>query len=67
MRLFHICTKKVYEENGEQKIKWYKAGILKETDNGRKYIRFFHLPATDYFVFDGHPANAENKSETASA
>ena len=67
MRLFHICAKKVFEQNGEKKIKWYRAGILKETDSGRKYIRFFHLPEVDYFVLDGQPANAENKSEELSA
>ena len=52
MRLFHICAKKVYEKDGEKKIKWYKAGVLKETDSGRQYIRFFHQPMIDYFVFE---------------
>lgn len=55
MQLFHICTKKEYEENGEKKIKWYKAGIFKISERGRKYIRFFHQPMTDYFVIDNDP------------
>ena len=69
MRLFHICTKKEYEKDGEVKVKWYKAGILKIADSGRQYIRFFHLPEIDFFVFESNPpeANSENKSETISA
>ena len=52
MQLFNICTKKNYETNGEQKIKWYKVGILKIADSGKKYIKFFHQPDTEFFVFD---------------
>jgi hypothetical protein len=52
MQLYNICTKKDYEKNGENKSKWYKVGIMKITDNGKKYIKLFHQPNTEFYVFD---------------
>jgi hypothetical protein len=52
MRFYNICTKKEYMENGENKVRWYKAGILKITEAGRQYIHLFHQPATDFYVFE---------------
>ncbi len=52
MQLFNICTKKEYEKNGEKKTKWYKVGILKIADSGKKYIKLFQQPLTEFFVFD---------------
>ena len=55
MQLLNICTKREYEKEGEKKIKWYKAGILKITDRGKSYIRLFNQPMTDYYVFSSDP------------
>ena len=52
MKLLNICTKKDYEKNGERKVAWYKIGILKIADSGKKYIKLFHQPDTEYFVFE---------------
>ncbi|MEO8087533.1 MAG: hypothetical protein ABI763_11970 [Bacteroidota bacterium] len=52
MQLFNICTKKDFETNGEQKTKWYKVGLMKIADSGRKYIKLFQQPQTEFFVFD---------------
>lgn len=52
MRLFHVCAKKEFEQNGEKKTKWYKAGILKMTDRGRLFLRLFHQPEVDYCLFE---------------
>lgn len=52
MQLFNICTKKDYEKNGENKTKWYKVGVMKIADSGKKYIKLFHQPQTEFFVFD---------------
>jgi len=64
MQLFDICAKKEYETSGERRVKWYKIGILKITDSGKKYIRLFHMPQVDFFVFtreeqqqDGNPGS----------
>jgi len=61
MQLFDICTKKDYEKNGEQKTKWYKIGFMKIADSGKKYIKLFQQPHTEFFVFekDENPQAAE--------
>ncbi len=52
MKLFDVCTRKFYEKDGEKKVKWYRAGILKETDKGSRYLRLFHQPEIDFFIFE---------------
>ncbi len=53
MHILNVCTKKVYEEkNGEKKIKWYRAGILKVSDAGKMYLQLFHQPQTEFFIFE---------------
>jgi len=52
MKLFDICTRKFYEKEGEKKMKWYRAGMMKETDKGTKFIRLFNQPETDFFIFE---------------
>ena len=52
MKYFDVCTRKFYEKDGEKKIKWYRAGIMKETDRGTRFFRFFHQPDTDFFLFE---------------
>ena len=62
MRLFDICTRKFYEKDGETKVKWYRAGIMKETDKGTRFIRLFQQPETDFLVFEKQETeNEENK------
>jgi len=52
MQLQNIFTKKEYEHNGTKNIRWYKVGFMKIADSGKKYIRFFHQPETEFFVLD---------------
>jgi len=52
MQLQNICTKKEYEKDGVKKIQWFKIGVLKIADSGKKYIKLFHQPQTEFFVFD---------------
>jgi hypothetical protein len=52
MLIYDICSYRDYEKNGERKIKWYRIGFLKVTENGKRYIRLFQQPETDFFVFD---------------
>ena len=60
MQLLNICTKKDYKKDGEKKTKWYKVGVLKIADNGKKFIKLFQQPYTEFFVFD----NEDNKRDT---
>ena len=52
MVVLPICTKRDYQKDGETKTKWYKVGILKVADSGKQYIKLFHQPETEFFVFD---------------
>ena len=62
MKLFDICTRKFYEKEGEKKVKWYRAGVMKETDQGTRFLRLFHQPETDFFVLEKiDPPKEENK------
>ena len=54
---------KFYEQGGEKKIKWYRAGILKETDKGTRFLRFFHQPETDFFIFENEGTNPKEEDE----
>ncbi|MBI4930185.1 MAG: hypothetical protein HY841_05445 [Bacteroidetes bacterium] len=55
MQIFSICTKRIFEKDGVVKTKWYKAGIMKITDKGNRYIRLFHQPETEFYIFDVKP------------
>jgi len=59
MQIFIICTKRIFEKDGVVKTKWYKAGILKVTDKGHKYIRLFHQPETEFYIFEAKPKMEE--------
>jgi len=52
MSILNVCTKREYEKDGIKKVKWYKVGFLKEAESGRKYIKLFHQPETEFFVFE---------------
>lgn len=49
-KLFDVLTRKIYDENGERKLKWYKVGYLKETDKNTKFLRLFQQPDTEFFI-----------------
>ena len=55
MTIFNVCAKRIYEKEGEKKVKWYKAGILKVTDTGKKYLLLFHQPQNEYHLFEQEP------------
>jgi hypothetical protein len=62
-QLFNVCAKKVYEKDGEKKIKWYIAGLMKISDTGKRYLMFFHQPQTEYYVFEKEPSLPEIQVE----
>lgn len=41
------------DSEGNAQTRWYKAGYLKLTVNGGKFLRFFNQPQTDFFCFEG--------------
>jgi len=62
MQVFNICSKKEYEKDGERKVKWYKVGFLKIADSGKKYIKLFLTPETEFYVFDRNEQQEENRT-----
>ena len=64
MKLYDICTRKFYEKDGEKKVKWYRAGFMKETDKGSRYLRLFHQPETDFLVFENKEPETLTPVET---
>lgn len=52
MKIFNICTRKVYDVNGEEKSKWYRVGAMKIADSGKMYIKLYQQPDTEFYVFD---------------
>ena len=47
-----ICTKKVYTQNGAEKVKWLNAGTMKILDDGKTFIELNMFPNTPFYVFD---------------
>jgi len=52
MALYKICSKKLYEKNGEKKVTFYDVGFLKITDAGKKYLTLFIVPQTEFHFFE---------------
>lgn len=51
MKFFSVLTKREYQnDQGEIQSQWYKAGYLKETNNGGRFVRLFHQPDVSYYV-----------------
>ena len=63
MQLFNVCSKKVYEQNGEKKVKFYQVGMMKITDAGKQYLQLYHLPQTEFYVFENGASVPEIKIE----
>ena len=51
----NICTKKVYTQNGAEKVKWLVVGTLKEMDDGKQFIELNLFPNTPFYVFTPKP------------
>jgi len=55
MQLFNVVSKKVYEKNGEKKVKFYQVGTMKITDAGKRYLQLYILPQTEFYLFENNP------------
>ncbi len=63
MKIFNICTQRVYGKDGEKKVSWYRVGFLKVTENGNQYIRLFQQPETTFFVFERDDEQSPQEAE----
>ena len=63
-KFYDVFTRKEYQQNGEKKYKWYRAGILKESvEEGIMYLTLFHQPSTDFFAFEKEKSLGNDTSE----
>ena len=51
MKYLNVFTKREFEQNGERKVQFYKVGYIKETEKGGKFLRLFHEPDREFFIF----------------
>ena len=55
-----VCTKRVWKDkDGKERVKWFKVGTLKVTDDGKEYLDLFMYPMTPFYVFDQKKNEAE--------
>ena len=59
-----ICTKRVYQKDGVEKVTWLKCGTLRTNDAGKRFIELNHLPDVSFYVFP--KKDKENKPEQSS-
>ena len=53
MKIENIVVKKSFKKtNGEEKTYWNQVGILKTTDDGKRYIELHMFPNTAFYVFE---------------
>lgn len=51
MSLYSLLAKKEYtDDSGELRKLWYKAGFVKETDAGGRYLTMYHQPETMFII-----------------
>lgn len=56
MKTYYIKSKREYQtKTGEDKVIWADVGVLREVDNGKRYITLNHLPNEVFFVFEPRP------------
>lgn len=55
MKIYNLCTKKEYEAKGEKKVAWLPVGVMRETDEGKKFIELNILPGQTIYVFEPKP------------
>jgi hypothetical protein len=59
MKTYDVFTKKEYvNSEGKQEAAWYKAGYIKATPSGGKFLQLFSQPDTTFYIF------AKGDSET---
>lgn len=53
MKFYNICSKQTYKKkDGTEKTNWLKVGILKEGEDGKKYVSLNLVPNESFYVFE---------------
>lgn len=49
----NLCIRESYKDkNDEEKVSWNKIGVLIETNEGKQYVKLYHIPGVLIKVFD---------------
>jgi hypothetical protein len=53
MKIFSVCSKLNFNDReGKEKVKWFRAGTIKLSENGQLYLRMFHQPQVEFVCFE---------------
>jgi hypothetical protein len=64
MEIENIMAKSGYTKaDGTEKVYWNQVGILKTTDQGKRFVELFQHPGTTFYVFKRKEKN-ENQEQT---
>lgn len=62
MKYLNVLTKKEFTDaQGNKKAVYYKAGYVKEAQNGSRYMVLFNNPDTVYCLFEDTQSEEENE------
>ena len=64
MTFDNICTKRTYKDKqGKEKTKWFTVGVLKTTDDGKRFLELNMFPGTPFYVFEQKERQAPGGSD----
>ena len=64
MKYLNILAKKVYTDSeGNEKVSWFKAGHIKETASGARYLLMYGQPDTTFQIFESTEPDKEEEEE----
>jgi len=57
-----LCIREVYKKNGVEKVVWNKIGVLIEGNEGKQYIKLYHIPGVLVSIFEQKNNNEKSIS-----
>tara|TARA_Y100001978_G_C23588889_1_gene382828 strand:+ start:423 stop:611 length:189 start_codon:yes stop_codon:yes gene_type:complete len=62
MKYLNILAKKTYtDSDGNGKVSWFKAGHIKETVSGARYLILYSQPDTTFQIFESADIDKEEE------
>lgn len=62
MKYQNVLAKKEYiDSEGNEKVSWFKAGHIKETTSGARYLLLYGQPDTIFQIFESSEPDREEE------
>ena len=61
MKSYTVSTPKSYDQNGEQKTKWFNVGTVRFLDNGKAFLELDMFPSQTFFLNEVKPKENDNQ------